>query len=155
MTLLATALFSLTVSTIYFTSALDIILNPSLKWWNIPIRYQKNIPVWIKLSGEKFFLENTFDISKNGVFISEGKKKETHSPDNNYTNNISLGDLVTLSIPIRGENDDFQCKAEVIRKTDGKGNYPEGVGFRFLDLHVKDKLFLRKIINRNEISYAQ
>lgn len=147
LTILATAVFALFVSGFYFTKALDVILNPDLKWWLIPKRHKKTVPVWIKMTGDQYYLEKSFDISSTGIFISEGVDKIGYTPERDYAKTVSEGDEVTLSIPLSDGSEEFQCKAEVVRKTKAQGHYPGGVGFKFLDMDLKTKLNLNRVIS--------
>ena len=153
-TLLSTAIFSLTVSTLYFTKALDVLLNPQLKWWTVPLRYQKKLPIWIKVSDHQFYLENTFDISKSGVFVSEGKEKIGYSADSSYSKDMAPGDLVKVSIPSKTGKYDFKCEAKVVRKAKEHGLYPGGVGLQFVNLHLKDKINLRRILHQEKFGFS-
>ncbi len=153
LTLMATAFFSLFISILYFTEALDVILDPSLRWWKVSTRYSREMPIWIKLPGEKFYLEKTHDISESGIFISKENEKIGFNPDDCYTKNISLGDLVSISIPFKDGKKDFQCKAQVVRKSHKNGHYPGGVGLKFIDLKLLESFNLKKIIFTNQLSF--
>jgi hypothetical protein len=39
-----------------------------------------------------------------------------------------------------------QCRAEVVRKTQGRGEYPAGVGIRFLGLTSQDRRMIQQFL---------
>lgn len=115
--------------------------NPEKRWWLIPKRYQKTLPIWVVLDGKKCVLAHTFDLSKTGTFISSVEEDQIE-----LDQKLSLGKEVEVLI---GDKDDveFHCKASVVRKSEAKGNYPPGVGLHFENISFVEKFHLNRILN--------
>ena len=115
--------------------------NQEKRWWLIPKRFQKTLPIWVVLDDNQCVLAHTFDLSKTGTFIStvDGIEKELQQE-------LELGHEVKLLI---GDKDDveFHCNASVVRKCSAKGNYPPGIGLQFKDMSFIEKFHLSRIIN--------
>lgn len=150
-TTLATILFTVVTSSILFTKGMDILDNPEKRWWLIPKRYQKKLPIYVKTAQEAFLLGKTFDISSTGVFISINETRDHFKGRNDPS--ILPGETVDIQIPSHG-NLDFTCKAKVIRKTQGGGAYPGGLGIQFEDIDLINKYKLYKIMRTSEFSWS-
>lgn len=115
--------------------------NQDKRWWLIPKRYQKTLPIWIVLDDNQCVLAHTFDLSKTGTFISS-----LDSNENVLKDELELGREVKVLI---GDKDDveFYCNASVVRKTEAKGNYPSGIGLHFDHIPIIEKFHLSRILN--------
>mgnify|MGYP001105170313 CR=1 FL=1 len=115
--------------------------NQDKRWWLIPKRYQKTLPIWIVLDENQCVLAHTFDLSKTGTFISS-----LDGLENKLQSQLELGKEVKVLI---GDKDDieFHCNASVVRKTEAKGNYPSGVGLHFDNIPIIEKFHLSRILN--------
>lgn len=148
-TTLATILFTLFTSSILFSKGMDVIDDPLRRWWLIPKRYQKKLPVYIKTIRGGFFMAKTFDISSSGIFISlESCSKEM---GNLLDSKIQPGQIVEIQIPTNSKVD-FICDARVIRKTMGGGVYPGGLGVQFERVDLKNKFNLYRILKTNNFA---
>ncbi|CBW26213.1 putative membrane protein [Halobacteriovorax marinus SJ] len=132
----ALALLFIINKTVRFT-----VKNPDKRWWLIPKRYQKTLPIWVVLDEDLCVLAHTHDLSKTGAFISM-------SEDSNHflDKELELGKEVKVLI---GNKDDveFHCKAQVVRKAQATGSYPQGIGLHFEDVSMIEKFHLGRILN--------
>ncbi|WP_372651391.1 PilZ domain-containing protein [Halobacteriovorax sp.] len=115
--------------------------NQDKRWWLIPKRHQKTLPIWIVLDDSRCVLAHTFDLSKTGTFIST-----IDGLENKLQSELELGRDVKILI---GDKDDieFHCNASVVRKTQAKGNYPSGIGLHFHNIPIIEKFHLSRILN--------
>jgi len=132
-TSMASLVFALIHSTLFFFKSSSILEHPSLRWWLVPRRHQLQIPVWIEQKDGELISFKTFDLSKNGAFIAGGDL-----PDN-----LKEGDEFNLAV--RGEDMTYSVKAKIIRKSEPLGHYPRGVGIRFETMSLGARLFLLKV----------
>ena len=151
MTTLATALFTVFTSSILFTKGMDVLDSPDKRWWLIPKRFQKKLPIYLKTATESFILGKTFDISTTGVFVAIDQTKD-HFHKRNQINFVP-GELINLQIPTEDKSD-FTCQARVVRKTHGGGVYPGGLGIQFENMDLKNRLRLYKIMRTSEFSWS-
>ncbi len=151
MTTLATAVFTVFTSSILFTKGMDVLDSQEKRWWLIPKRYQKKLPIYLKNAKEKFVLGKTFDISSTGVFVSLDQTKD-HFHRRNHISFVP-GELVSIQIPTENDSD-FTCQARIVRKTMGGGVYPGGLGIQFENMDLINRLRLYKIMRTSEFSWA-
>jgi hypothetical protein len=121
------------------------IRNQDKRWWLIPNRHKKVLPIWIQINDDKCLLARTYDVSSSGAFISS-----ISGIQNFLERSLTVGTKVKVLI---GDKDDieFQCNASIIRKTQAKGIYPSGIGVHFDNIPFKEKLALNKIISAPSI----
>jgi hypothetical protein len=149
-TTLATALFTVFTSSILFTKGMDVLDSPDKRWWLIPKRYQKKLPIYLKTAKESFVLAKTFDISSTGVFVSLDQAKDHFHRRNQI--DFFPGELVKLQIPTNDQSD-FTCQARIVRKTHGGGIYPGGLGIQFENMNLMNRLRLYRIMRTSEFNW--
>ena len=115
--------------------------NQNKRWWLIPNRHKKVLPIWIQINEDKCLLARTYDVSTSGAFISS-----ISGIQNFLEKGLSVGNKVRVLI---GDKDDieFQCDASIIRKTQATGIYPSGIGLHFERIPIRERLALNKIIS--------
>ncbi|PIK15372.1 PilZ domain-containing protein [Halobacteriovorax sp. JY17] len=115
--------------------------NQEKRWWLIPKRFQKTLPIWVVLDDNQCVLAHTFDLSKTGTFIST-----VNGANQELERELELGKEVKILI---GDKDDveFHCQASVVRKANAKGNYPSGIGLHFKSISFIEKFHLSRILN--------
>lgn len=131
---MATIVFTLIHSTLFFFKSSSILEHPSLRWWLVPRRHELQIPVWIEKADGEFLSFKTFDLSKNGAFIAAGGE---------LPQSLQEGDEFNLAV--RGEDMTYSVRAKIIRKSEPRGHYPRGFGIRFENMSLGARLFLLKV----------
>ncbi len=123
------------------TDAYEVLKNPKLQWWKIPIRYKQNVPVWIESKGQKKVLTSTFDISESGTFLSTLNKGTT-----NLMNELHIGEHINLYIST--QKGDLKIQGTIVRKEfQARGNYPEGMGIQFSNLGLINSFQLKGLLS--------
>ncbi len=120
-----------------------VLQEPNKRWWLIPQRKKISIPIHIRQERGLLYLGNTFDLSKSGAFISI---PPISNQDDKTLESFEVGMLFDLKIslnPVRK----IHLKAEVIRKASANGQYPMGIGVRFLRMNRTDSRVIKKIVN--------
>jgi hypothetical protein len=161
---LASAAFVLGLAALLNREALQVILNPSSRWWMTPFRRRIALPVRFKLLSrgrtqrksqdayDEFYIR-TFDLSESGAFIpleqpghaageAESRNLQIFSA---ILRNLAVGTQCYICLPLKDVSF-IQCRAEVVRNTPGRGEYPAGVGIRFLGMSRAEKRRLSAFI---------
>ena len=138
-TLMSSTLFSLTLGIFYLTKSYDLLFEPAKHWWKTPRRQRMNSKIHVLPSKEykAGMTLDIFDLSETGMFLynKTGPIRE------------GLGELnksIQVSIPFFREP--IRCEAKVVRKTEGQGIYPGGIGIQFQGIDFKDKLKLKALM---------
>ena len=139
----ASSLFSISVVAAVFMNKKfrNAVFNQEKRWWLIPKRHKKTLPIWIQINDDKCLLARTFDVSKSGAFVSS-----ISGIQNFIEKGLTVGSKVRVLIGDK-DNIEFQCDASVIRKTNASGIYPSGIGLHFDKVAMKGKFALSKIIH--------
>lgn len=130
MTFLGTVAFS-SINGIFLMPTVQAALGePKNRWWQIPARFKVKVPVFVNpLRGGEGFYTDTFDLSTSGTFIplkpSQAKAFDT-------------GEMLSLSFTL-GTFRSLRCNAMIVRNNDAKGNYPTGMGIKFMDLSRRQR----------------
>ncbi len=155
----ATAAFFLGMLPIFTPQAREVLLNPSLRWWLTPERHRAELRVRMKVvwhgprpaqgrdPRNREIYARTYDLSEGGAFIPFDQL--TSGFLNVADRAAPLGRKLTLfdvpvgaqcyvCLPLRGYNW-LQCRAEVVRAVGPRGQYPSGIGIRFLGLSREDR----------------
>ncbi len=114
--------------------ALHVLRNPKVKWWDRSPRTHIVVPVVMSpwLRGPTLH-KKSFDLSETGLFV-EGSD----------FSHLKLGEKFQIRLKIEGM-DEIQCTAKVVRKTEGSGVYPAGMGLTFENLGANEKQILKKV----------
>ncbi|WP_127715830.1 PilZ domain-containing protein [Halobacteriovorax sp. HLS] len=121
------------------------VFNQEKRWWLIPKRHRKTLPIWIQIDDEKCLLARTYDVSKSGAFVSSISGIQSF-----IEKGIKVGSKVRVLIGDK-DNIEFQCLASVIRKSKAVGDYPSGIGLHFDKVKLKERFALNKIITTPSI----
>lgn len=128
---LSFVLFSISLKPFYKKEIKAVILNPRLRWWKTPTRYQLNKP--IQLHSEKFELHSeTINLSTSGIFAKVLQKDLLDSIDLNDVINLKIGD----------DNTPINLKAKVVRINSSLEHQPDGFGLEILKDEVHKKEYL-------------
>ena len=130
-TYIASLGFLLLPSTLLLPSPLTILTTPSKKWWRHEKRLNVRIP--IEILRDKIQTITSVDVSASGLFLECGM------------NTFPDGAQVQVVVPISTKNK-LSLHAKVVRKSDSKGSYPEGVGIEFTKVDWKQKLALKHFL---------
>lgn len=128
--LVATAGFSLFTILTLKSNTIKFVKDPSKQWWRVSKRKRKFLPVNLKLGDKDFDFGRSFDISKTGAYIMQNINQFV----------FKEGDELRLQIG------DMNLKAEVVRISKMNRSYPEGVGIKFIDMSMTDKVKLYRTI---------
>lgn len=121
---------------------LALLRNPNLRWWQRPTRLQSSLQVLLLPHVGKKIITDLFDVSETGAFIPLDL--------NENSKNFKVGDLTSLNLRLT-EFKSLKCEAEVVRISRANGNYPDGMGIKFLGVHPKMKSELKDYITENLI----
>lgn len=139
--LISTCLAVFCLSAIFLNKKfLYTLKNQDKRWWQIPNRQKKVLPIWIQIDDEKCLLARTYDVSTSGAFISS-----ISGIQNFLERGLRVGNKVKVLI---GDKDDieFQCNASIVRKSESKGIYPSGIGLHFEKIPLRERFALNKIL---------
>ncbi len=116
--------------------ALEVLKNPSLKWWNRAPRNQVAVPVILSpwLRGPTLH-KQSFDLSDTGLFVQGLQGDEFTS--------LNLGERFEARLDLVGQAE-IHCTVRVVRKTKGAGMYPAGIGLTFEGLTPHEKSTLQR-----------
>ena len=112
------AFLALTISlSLYSRHHSKVMLDPSVRWWQVARRFKKRYPIQVTTDGMSF-AAHTFDVSKSGLFIQGEQQEELL--------HLQVGKLIEIIINDGGEH--IHLYGEIARITPGKGQYPKGIG---------------------------
>lgn len=100
-----------------------LLKNPKMRWWVRAPRRHHAVPVTVNPYVGSTWQSKTFDISETGAFISFDKQDFDALP--------KVGEEVKLNININTLKK-IRCEAIVVRVVEPMGNYPRGMGVRFV-----------------------
>lgn len=150
---LSTGAFILAMGSLATREVRNILMNPGRRWWLTPKRKRVTIPVHVVVPGhgEYAFDSRTFDLSETGAFlVPEGAARallQSVSAGTNCSLSFDLGRAqLTEHNNGLGTRRAIHCRAEVVRTTEGHGQYPSGVAIRFVDLGWEQKRVLRNVV---------
>lgn len=116
-------LFGVSLKPFYNTDIKSVIMNPKLRWWESPKRYNVVKPLQLD-TGDLQINSVTTNISKTGLFAEINEKDTLGQFDVDQV----------IDVKILGKKN-FTLKAKIIRKTNGSISQPSGFGLEI----VKDK----------------
>lgn len=119
-TLVASTAFLLLTLSFYQKDIYNIYNDLKFRWWLTSPRFQKIIPITILHSGEEYNC-TTFDISKTGMFIKTDDLYRVFKIQNNKD----------IELLFKIGKKAIKLKAQIVRKSISKGQYPAGVGVHF------------------------
>lgn len=116
---------------------LSVLKNPKLKWWDRAPRNQLEVPVVLSpwLRGATLH-KTSFDLSETGLFVQGLNSEEFVS--------LKLGERFEIKLHLEGHGE-IHCTAKLVRKTQGAGVYPAGVGLIFEGLSPLEKQNLKRV----------
>lgn len=160
-TVLASGGFVLAVGAMLGRDAVSVVLNPQTRWWLTPQRKRLVIPVRLKLLnlrapaqgayGNDEFYVRTYDVSEGGAFISldqsggVAESRDRLEIFGSIFKDLAVGTQCYVSLPLTDVSY-IQCRAEIVRSTLGRGNYPAGFGLRFLGLSWSERRRLAQFL---------
>ena len=152
---MSTGAFVLAMGTLTTRETRDLLLNPGHRWWLTPRRKRTIVPVHVVVPGlgEYSFDSQTFDISETGAFII-GVERASQAHEGQVLagllRKIAIGTDCSVSIELnRVENTltSIKCRAEIVRASEAYGQYPSGIGVRFIGLGREERRLLSEYIN--------
>lgn len=138
----ATLAFGMIGAYLFFSKANEILNDQNSRWWLASPRLKRTLPVWIQGPQGNPMLSKTFDISKSGAFLSAPALAKIRQ---DLPHPINEGDTISLTLGLSGQKE-FNCRAEVVRLCEARGNYPGGIGIRFRDMSMGDRWVLDQIL---------
>ena len=103
-----------------------------------PKRHMKEVQAQIYPYVGPSIAAKTFDISQTGVFIEGHEEDLTQAP-------LHIGERINFNLSI-GSLGQIRCEATVIRRSNGYGRYPKGLGLKFENLDRKQLLRLKSYL---------
>ncbi|MCB0355864.1 MAG: PilZ domain-containing protein [Bdellovibrionales bacterium] len=113
--------------------------NPHLRWWLRSPRVKTSLHTLVQPHVGSRWITELFDISETGIGVPVHNLKQ--SP-------LKIGDLTSLNIRL-SQFKNLKCEAEIVRLAPANGQYPAGMGLRFLGLPPKMRNELKHFINAN------
>lgn len=123
-----------------------LLKNPHLRWWQRPKRVIKSVASSINPYVGSDFKAETFDISEGGIFIpfdscTSAKKGRRFSSDE-----LDVGSYTSVTLQVN-EWSSIKATAVVVRKSEGQGLYPAGMGLEFINIDSQSKQRLKQFVN--------
>ena len=141
----ATVGFAIIHAPLMFGDSRIVLFNPRSRWWLVPKRRLLDIPVNIKTVQGLRFSARSFDISDSGLFLKIDPEIYRYG-QNSFVKTLFSGGRMTLKIVV-GRFREIQCDAQVVRcQEHNKGQYPAGLGIRFLDLDLRTKTEINRLL---------
>lgn len=133
--------------------AKNVLLRPGLRWWRNPRRHRVLLTLEIqRLSGD-FYTGHTFDLSRGGAFIPFASFHRMEGPDNSPLFPPDGLECVMLRLSLNSAP--IQCQARIVRKSKAQGNYPAGIGIKFLDLGRENQRTLERYLKNANDSHPR
>jgi hypothetical protein len=141
----------------------DLLTHPEKRWWLRPSRHKVEVQAYVSPLNGVAFKAKTFEISESGVFIPmddslisaaiempEVAKKEKDGTKNRLKEKVKItplkvNDRITLCLTFGLSQ--IRCDALVVRRTDARGLYPEGVGLRFEGISRSQRRDLKRYLS--------
>jgi hypothetical protein len=155
MTLLGSVAFIATIGATLTRDSLRVLLSPRSRWWLTPTRHKLELPVRLKflsraglkkapvsVDAYNEFYIRTYDLSEGGA-EQEAKAFRAFQA---ILKNLAVGTQCYVCLPLKDVSF-IQCRAEVVRNTNGRGAYPAGVGLRFLGLSWNERRRLQHYLD--------
>ena len=114
-----------------------ILSDPHRRWWRRANRLHKNIDVILNPFVGQTLLAQTFDLSESGAFIPFENKSWDEIP--------KVGERIKISLHIDTIRK-IKCEAIVVRVVEPLGNYPKGIGIRFIEMNEAHKRSLNNFL---------
>jgi len=133
---------------VFLPAVRKLLFNPGLRWWRTAPRTKVAIQavLYPVLGGE--LRSRTFDLSLAGAFVPcdwvSGRAQEAdaaikHMAVGNHCAVKLKLDTLTL----------INCTAQVVRRTTDSGQYPSGVGLKFVHLDSSQKQLLKSFLSQH------
>jgi hypothetical protein len=114
-----------------------ILHHPERRWWLSANRVRMSLPVAIEGTRLAAIKGETFNVSETGIFVP-------------HVNVVGVGDWITVRLTF-GTFKQFRCQGRVVRRSDAKGEYPDGVGIEFVSVPWRQKRELRRHLARQVV----
>ncbi len=140
-TSLATLGASLLFVPLLMPSSQVILKDPKRRWWRRSKRYHAEVAATLNPFVGEMIQARTYDISQTGTFLVLDGGADQPCP--------KVGDTVRLSFNINGMKR-IRCEAVVVRIAEPQGNYPRGIGLRFLEFEKMHQKSFEKLLAQKE-----
>ena len=117
-----------------------VLHNPKLKWWNVPVRKQTEIPVSLILLRGDTLMKKSFDISESGLFLQGLEKQELEG--------LKIDEILTVCMHFN-KILKVRCSAKIVRKAEANGIYPSGIGLQFFENSPMIRTTMRQLTESN------
>jgi hypothetical protein len=120
-----------------------VLLNPATRWWRQAKRVTARVPITLN-AGDVLYELVSHDLSQTGIFVTETLTDAPLLPA--LVTHVERRDPVEILIKA-GDNRTLLIDGEIARiQTHADGNYPIGLGIRFMSLTWRKRLSLLSII---------
>ncbi|MCM2323843.1 MAG: PilZ domain-containing protein [Oligoflexia bacterium] len=118
-----------------------ILLNPRLRWWRTARRRRARVSAVVRpvLGGE--IRTSTFDVSVGGAFIALEHVFAPGIP----LHYLREGSRCSIRL-VLNQIQVVQCAAEIVRRVNARGSYPEGFAVRFVCLEGFQRKMLKEFV---------
>jgi len=140
-TLFATATFAATQSLWLHPTVRMLFAKPENRWWMTRTRDKIQIPVQMWTLDGMPIVTSAYDISPGGIFVH-------FSIESLKQCGLKVGDPIRLRMRL-GSIYRLTAQAKVVRFAKAHGNYPEGMGLKFVAMSRQDQLILEKFLEKN------
>jgi hypothetical protein len=123
------------------------LMDSSKRWWRTPKRMKTSFETSLHPFVGASLAGATFDLSETGFFIAEDgvKPKKQSTNFKGIQDELRVGDRTGVLIKV-APGISVKCEARVVRRSDGKGHYPRGLGFQFEKLDGLHRKMIRNMI---------
>jgi hypothetical protein len=151
---ISTGVFLVALATIFTKDVREILTHPEKRWWLTPMRKRMELPIRVCFFNKRGsdsirsseFYARTFDVSMGGSFVNLDDDDMALMTEETLQN-LKVGTQCYISLTLK-DLCFLQCRAEIVRRTHSHGNYPGGVGLRFLGLSWNDERTLREHLRK-------
>ena len=116
---------------------MSILHRPERRWWLSADRVRMSLPVAIEGTRLAPIKGETFNVSATGICVP-------------HVNAVGVGDWITVRMTF-GAFTQFRCQGRVVRRSDAKGEYPDGIGIEFVAVPWRQKRELRRHLARQVV----
>ncbi|MDC0980459.1 PilZ domain-containing protein [Bdellovibrionales bacterium] len=146
--LLASISFGIFTITLLSPKALQVLKDPTRRWWLQRQRATVTMPVEVKGCRINFENLQTYDLSTTGAFL-------VGFDEFDFEQTSEIGRVFDLSIAVSPLLK-VKCEARMVRAvTDEDSRYPRGIGVQFLGISRKDQNKIDQYVKTDQPQYGR
>lgn len=142
-----------TQALLFRPEVMRVLTHPELRWWRTPGRERVSVEVNIcPVSGGEL-QARSFDLSENGAFISVDGAAWLTNHEGSFKK-ITLGSYCNLRFKLN-QTSSFSCTAQIVRRAEARGDYPAGLGMRFVGVGAVERKVLHGFLRQVRAGAAE